>query len=366
MEKFNTEWEYLIHLLNTVIKDTEPSEMPENLDFGKLFETAAHHSVANTAYYAIEKLKRKPDAVLLSRWAEIRDREIIKDTTQLVELEIISEAFSSAGIRFILLKGSVLKNLYPQSDFRTMSDLDIYIDKEDMKKASAILTENGYHSHTLEEGVHDVYYKEPVMNVELHTGLFGFDGNEFNKIFTDLWKESVLADGTKYELSNDYFFAFLLAHGIKHYRTGGSGIRCFMDIYIYRKAFGEKIDLHKVRALFDSVRSKEMFDDFLMLSEAWFEGREYTKKIADMAEYIVRGGVYGSFENYTLYGMNKNGKWTFFFQRLFPTFDFMKEHYPILRKAPILLPFCWIKRIIRALTKYRGQTVEKFNTFKNN
>lgn len=366
MATFNTEWEYLIHLLNAVIKNETPSEMPENLDFNELFKLAASHTVANTAFYGIEKLTRKPETALYSKWAEVRDKEIVKDLSQIVEIEDVSEKLAAAGVRFIHLKGAVLKYLYPQSDFRTMSDLDIYIDKADAEKAGAILLENGYSAHSLEAGIHDVYYKEPIYNVEIHTGLFGYDGNQFNPIFENLWEKATSEDGKKYELMPEYFFAFLLAHGMKHYSTGGSGIRCFMDIYVYRKALGDKLKLDDVYKLFESVNEREMCEDFIALSEVWFEGRETNKKLDEMAEYIIRGGVYGSFENYTLYGMKNKGKWGFFFQRLFPTFEFMKEHYPILRKVPILLPFCWVVRMIRALTSYRDQTAEKFKTFKNN
>lgn len=366
MAIFNTEWEYLIHLLNAVIKDETPLEMPENLDFNKLFEVAESHTVANTAFYGIEKLQRKPEPALLSKWSEIRDKEIVKDLSQLVEIEDISEKFANAGIRFIHLKGAVLKYLYPQSDFRTMSDLDIYIEKKDAEKAGAILLENGYRVYSVEKGVHDVYFKDPVYNIEIHTGLFGYDGNQFNALFENLWEKATTEDGKKYTLTPEYFFAFLLAHGIKHYSTGGSGIRCFMDIYVYRKALGDKLDLSKVYELFEQVNERKKCEEFIVLSEVWFEGKETNRELSEMAEYIIRGGVYGSFENYTLYGMKNNGKWGFFFKRLFPTFQFMKEHYPILYKAPILLPFCWIVRIFRALTKYKGQTAEKFKTFKNN
>ena len=366
MAKFNTESEYLIHLLYAVINSERPEEMPENLDFNELFKLAAHHSVANMAYYGVEQLTRKPAAELATKWAEIRDKEIVKDITQLMELEVISEALSQAGIRFIPLKGSFLKTLYPQSDFRTMSDLDIYIDGENLEKAGEVLKENGYHSHCLEEGVHDVYYKEPVMNVEVHTGFFGTDGSCFNPIFDNIWEKCTPADGKRHDLAPEYFFAFLMAHGMKHYRIGGSGIRCFMDIHIYRKAIGEKLDMAKVRAFFEGIGEQELFDNFLALSEIWFEGRENDEKYHKMADYIIRGGVYGTFENFTLYGMESQGKWRFMWNRLFPSFAFMKEHFPILRKAPVLLPFCWVARMVRAVTKNRKQNAEKLKTFIKN
>ncbi len=41
------------------------------------------------------------------------------------------------------LKGSIIKNMYPSIDMRTMSDMDILIKREDAKKVHDILIEMG-------------------------------------------------------------------------------------------------------------------------------------------------------------------------------------------------------------------------------
>ena len=61
MKTFTGEHEYLLHLLSSVITCTQPCEKPEALSFQRIFDIAADHSVANTAFYAIEKLSVKPD-----------------------------------------------------------------------------------------------------------------------------------------------------------------------------------------------------------------------------------------------------------------------------------------------------------------
>lgn len=364
MAKYNTEWEYLVHLLSSVLKGEKPDELPEKLSFQRLFSLASFHSVANMAYYGIEQLLTRPDKDLTAKWSEVRDKEIMKDITQQMEMEQLSAAFSAAGVKFVTVKGAVLKGLYPQSDFRTMSDIDIYINDKDTEAAKKTMLSLGYVINRLEHGVHDVYYKQPVMNIEIHRDLFGEGGNEFAPIFADLWGKSAPVSGTHYELTPEYCLAYVIAHGIKHYQQGGTGIRTFMDIHVYRQHH-TGLDIEQIYELFAAVGAREMCEDFVRLSEIWFEGAEFTKKYRKMTEYIIRGGTYGTFENQTIYGVEKNGKAKFVLSRIFPSLSYTREQFPILRRLPFLLPVFWVVRWVKAFTVNRRQNMEKLRALKN-
>lgn len=363
MATFGNEWEYLIHLLSSVLEGEKPQELPENLSFENILSAASHHSVASMVYYGIERLEKRPDKELSAKWAEIRDKEIMKDIIQTTELAQLSKVFSAAGVKFIALKGAILKELYPQSDFRTMSDIDLFINDEDTEKVKAAMLSQGYEINRLEHGVHDVYYKKPVMNIEVHRDLFGEGGHEFAPLFEDLWCKSNLNSGTRYDLVPEYFLAYVLAHGIKHYQQGGTGVRTFMDIHIYRQH--NQIDMEWIYSLFDTVGAREMCEDFVKLSEIWFGSAEYNEKYQKMAEYIIRGGTYGTFENQTLYGMEGKSKGAYLFSKLFPGLSYMREQFPILRRVPVLLPVFWGVRMVKAVTVNRRQNMTKLRTFKN-
>lgn len=49
------------------------------------------------------------------------------------------------------------------------------------------------------------------------------------------------------------------------------------------------------------------------------------------------------------YKMQKQGKLKYWFRRIFPPKSFMMHAYPITRRYPVLLPFFWIFRPIKAL-----------------
>ncbi len=357
---------YLFSLLNAVLKNEQPPELPENASFEAVLKLSDFHSIANITFYGIEKLKNKPDAALLKKWAEIRDREIMRDIIQRAELEQITAAFTSAGIRFLTLKGTILKAMYPQSDFRTMCDIDILVDEENLKKAGDTLSTLGYTPGKLDEINHDVYYKAPVMNIELHRSLFRATTDSFAVIFQDIWSKTELVTGTRYRLIPDYCFAFVMAHAMGHYKWGGTGIRSFMDLHIYRKKADDKLNIPQIRSLFDNIGEAELFDSFLELSDIWFDGKEPQEKHNKMAEYVLRGGTYGTFENQVISQMSGKSKGSFLLERFFPNLAYMQDQYPVLRKAPVLLPFFWIVRMVKGATVNRRQNMEKFKAFKKN
>lgn len=364
MAKFINEWEYLIHLLNAVLNKEQPEELPEELDFGKLFTVSDSHSVANMAYYGVEKLAVKPQGELLKKWAEVRDKALSKDIIQEMELEQLTSAFTQAGVKFITLKGTVLKKLYPQSDYRTMSDIDIFINNDDADKAKKAMLSLGYEVNSLEQGVHDVYYKKPVMNVEVHRDLFGNEGEEFSPLFEKIWDMAENVKGKRYNLNVESCFMYIMAHGIKHYNLGGTGLRSFMDIYIFLKHY--ETDTEKIYSAFEKAGAGKEYRIFLDLAAMWFGGKPFTPECRKEEAFVISSGTYGNFENMVTREMEGQSKGNYLFKKLFPGIKFMREQYPVLRRVPVLLPFCWVVRWIKALTVDRKSTAVKFRTFKDN
>ena len=362
MTDFKNEFEYLLHLLRSVLAEAQPQEKPEALSFDKLFALAREHSVANMAFYAVEKLSVQPAEPLLSEWRQLRDKAIVKDITQLTELELIGEAMSAGGVRFLPLKGSVLKGYYPQSDMRTMSDIDMLIDEENAEKVKEIMLSLGYSCEHFGYDVHDIYFKKPVMNVEIHRALFGEEGQEFREIFKDPMSMCEPTDSAEHHFTDESFFAYIIAHAAKHYNEGGTGIRSFMDIWVYLNAKGADIDLERVCTMLESSGYSGLARDFVQLSRIWFGGGESSEKYDKMTSYILSCGTYGTIQNSVENKVRANGKLHYMFRLIFPTFEHMKQHYPVLKKAPVLLPFCWLQRLVTKPFINRKQNMAKLNT----
>lgn len=356
--------DYLLALLRSVLNDEKPPELPEGVSFEGVFRVAKAHSVANTAFYAVERLEKKPAEPLLSEWEQLRDMALVKDINQLSELERISTALTEKNIRHIPLKGSVLKELYPQSDMRTMADIDMLIDEENAAAARDIMRGLGYECGHFGYDIHDIYYKKPIMNVEIHRALFGEEGKQFGEIFAAPFSLFGSSDGMRRSFSDEYFLAYVIAHAIKHYAEGGTGIRSFMDIAVYLRK--KPVDIERVCEILGPSGCAETARDFIRLSRIWFEGAESAEKYDKMAEYVFSGGTYGTIQNSVENRVREGGRAKYLFRLVFPTFRHMKQHYPVLKKALVLLPFCWLARLVTKPFINREQNRAKLRALTKN
>lgn len=340
-----TNYEYLLELLKSALRGQQAPELPEECSFEKVLALAKRHSAAGMAYYAAEALKSPPTGKLAAEWRQIRDKALVKDITQQTELEAISEAFTAGGVRFLPLKGCIIKGLYPQTDMRTMSDIDMLIDPENAAKARDIMLSLGYSCEHYDYEHHDVYFKPPVMNVEVHRELLGAEGRDFEVVFTDPWSMCENCGGLRYEFHADAFFAYILAHALKHLDEGGTGIRTVMDIWVCLNS-EMHIDREKALAMLEPSGKSDRARLLTELSEVWFGERHHTEQTLELERYILGSGTYGTVTNMISNKMEQSGKRTYVLRLIFPTFEHMKRQYPALKKAPVLLPFCWVLRLV--------------------
>lgn len=346
MKQFLNESEYLLHLIVSVMQGEQPEEMPENLDFEKVYSLSGYHSVANIAYYGIEKLERKPEAELLRQWSQVRDKAIIKDLIQQNEFSQISEKFSEGKIWFVPLKGTILKRLYPQSDFRTMSDIDILIEEKNAPVVRKIMTSLGYDIENYNTGVHDVYFKKPVMDVEIHRQLFGLYSGEYNQIFQNILERCDQVSEYHYEMERNTLFVYLIAHMAKHYKNGGTGLRSFLDIWVFLKAYHDLLDWEQIDRMLEVADMRENCNDFMRLTEILFEGAESDEKYEKMKRFVLHAGTYGTVQEMVEQSIRKEGRIGYVFHQCFPSLKMMQSNFPILRKLPILVPFFWLYRLL--------------------
>lgn len=80
----------------------------------------------------------------------------------------ILELCNQSKIEVIVLKGIVLRNLYPAADLRTMNDLDILVHEHQLKEVEDLLINQGYYKYTEDGEKHDVYIKSGWPMIEVH------------------------------------------------------------------------------------------------------------------------------------------------------------------------------------------------------
>lgn len=136
------------------------------------------------------------------------------------------------------LKGAILKELYPRQEMRQMADNDILFDAEYKAAVKDYFVREGYEVISYAKGNHDVYEKEPVYNFEMHTSLFGKAHNEvWAEYYKDIQSKLDKRDHHfQYSFTDEDFYIYFIVHAFKHFDGCGTGIRYFVDSYVYQNA----------------------------------------------------------------------------------------------------------------------------------
>ena len=267
------------------------------------------------------------------------------------EYERLCIALERAQIPFLPLKGSVIRALYPEPWMRTSCDIDILVRQEDTEKAKDLLINTcGY---TFQEiGPHDISLFSPSnIHIELHYDLIEKGtANEAASILRSIWRVAQVKDGFAYwyEMPDEVYYFYHIAHMAKHFEIGGCGIRPFIDLWILDNR--QEVDQSKRDNLLDRGGLLKFAEAARKLSRIWFEEAEYDSLSRQMEEYLLLSGLYGSNANrVAVQQQKKGGRLRYALSRIFLPYDIIKFHYPVLQKHRWLIPVMEVYRWCKLL-----------------
>ena len=166
-----------------------------------------------------------------------------------------------------------------------------------------------------------------------------------SKVLKDVWETAVCRNGYNfwYEMPDEVYYFYHIAHMAKHFENGGCGIRPFIDLWILdnlSKAENKKRgELLKKGGLLKFAKAARK------LSRIWLKNEEYDALSKQMEDYILRGGVYGNTENRVVVQQQKQGgRIRYAFSRICIPYETIKFYYPVLQKYRWLTPFMQIRR----------------------
>ena len=237
-----------------------------------------------------------------------------------------------------------------------------------------ILSELGFTCEYYGKGNHDVYFKKPVSNFEMHTALFDTTQEKLlYEYYRDVKRLMQKDDNNKYgyHFSANDFYVYISAHEYKHYSSGGTGLRSLLDTYIIWKKLGDKLDGDYIRSETDKLGIIAFEQSSKKLALDLFSGNELSSEEQEMLAYIVFSGTYGNIKNsidnkVQKYGGGKKGKRRYILSRLFIPMSEIKAYYPFFYKHKILLPCLFFYRLGRAVTVSRKKTKSQLRILKEN
>ena len=357
MQEFSNEWDYLIHLVRCAIHDQQPQELPDSLDFQRVYEYGVYHHIANIAFYSVQKLERKPKPELYAKWNALKNQAIVREINQSYARDEIMNAFQQASIRWLEVQGTKIKPLYPQPDFRTMSDIDFIIDSENLPKAQKLLEGLGY-TCQLKPGIEVDGFRKPNINIEIHAHYFHPD-TDFHNILPLPFSSG--SDCTIHD-----FYAYNMLHIMKHYLHGGCGIRRILDIYFLNHHYGNVIERNYVRSLLDSAGVADQVEMLSSLANKWFGADGCTGDTSEAEFYIQQSGLHGQRFHQLHNRLDKtldteipHAKTKYLLRRLVGTKEIMYASYPVLNKHKLLYPFCWLHRAARVLQPKKRKIIQR-------
>ena len=348
----------------------EKLELPADFDLTAAYPMIRRHQLVPLAYEGALNCGVNQTLPVMNRLCNGYCQCLIRMTGQLDAVKRVCDAFERAGIDYMPLKGSKLYALYPKPELRIMADADILIREEQRQRIVPVMKKLGYRES--EESDHELNWKSDALYMELHKRLVPTYDEDYYAYFGDGWDRARKKDGCCYEMSTEDEYIFLFTHFAKHYRDGGVGVRQALDLWVFRRAnpdLDEEYVLNQLRKL----QLDRFHQNVVCLLKLWFQDEKGNETSEFLGEFIFQSGVWGDVESHYLAQEAKDqknassfaaGKLKSILRVIFPSRAYAQVSYPILRKAPILLPFMWVVIWVRTLLFRRDSIKRRQQEFK--
>jgi len=343
-----------------------------NIDWNEVVNEVKQHKISSLVYSSIDRNSLKYiDNTSLSRWKQ----EIFKDNLiQIRHINSISKLINNLnqeGIEILLLKGLVLRNFYPRSEYRTMSDADILVKSEDYLIVRNYLIKNGFECYENNNEIHQRFINSNGLLIEVHWKLihenyFNRNIQEFEK---NVWKKSIEFNicGTNCKaLCDEDLLIHMCLHMAAHTKCSGIGLRQLYDMAIFVKnknidwiSFDRRISFYGISkftngllAVVNQVFGINVPKDIL--------DNQYVSKqeIKLLLSNILASGVYGKKEEingFEALCKCETSEQYFYgnieriFKLFFPTRIELSNRYKYAKNNVLLIPIAWMHHAITGI-----------------
>ncbi len=350
---------YIARVLKAQSLDEAAPSLPDGIGYREVYKLAKRHSLAGALWYMLEdSVKEAGDVELVNIWSRERDVEFMQFFAQKTEYDALVKGFTEAKIPFLAMKGCVIRELWHRPEYRTMSDMDIYVSEEFNEGAREILLNRGFCAEG-DTVVHDNFFKPPFVKVELHKSIYRDAPDSYSD-----WNKSE-DNPYSYKMSDIDFLVYHIRHMQKHFKGGGCGMRSFFDTYLYLEKYSSLMDKDELDRKLGENGLNDFYSLVLDIIALWFSdtNTEPSKDVLETEYYVATGGVYGTLTNRVDREVKTKGKLSYFLNRTFLPYRDMIGIYKWLSKFPFLLPFAYIHRLVKAL--FDGRMRRELKAYKN-
>ena len=354
---------YFLEMVSASIKGSPIPSCPENISGELIYKLSVRNAVQGILYLAV-----KSGAITLSAETEAKLQKsymaiLAREATQQEEIDYIREAFEKENIKFMFLKGTHLKSLYSTSQMRFMVDMDILVKEESMDKGGRLILARGF-TQEMNNGKDIVLVKKPFLTIELHKMLFVED-YFMHDYFSSVWNRVEKVSDYEYKMPINDLYVYTLAHLAEHYLEAGSCFRPLMDLFLMEQKYADLLDFDYINQQFEEIGIDKFAKKIRQLYKCAFDGAEYDDDLITMENYIVFGAPVKNADEVAKVARTNKSKSKRFMESAFPNLKHMKLKYPILEKAPFLLPIFWVVRFFEFIFLKKGSLEQKQSAISN-
>lgn len=349
-------------------KPAEYTTAPSKQEWDRLFHAAWEHSVlpliAESVWNGPERL---PHFVHYAKQLTIAQAEKTADFI------LLYDYLQSRCLSPRVMKGIILRNLYPNPELRPSADEDLLIRPEEFPQYHEAMLDYGLSLVNPDEDIekaHEVAYqgKDKHLYIEVHKQPFPPESGavgDLNALFDGVHDRhmTVTIYGQQFEtLAPTDHLLYLICHAYKHFLHMGVGIRQVADMALFSNAYGEDIDWEHIYQACQSVHIETFTAALFQIAHKYLTMKAIPDAFAAietdeqaLLEDILSGGLYGTADidrvhsaNMTLnavaaqkQGRRGSGVW----HSLFPGAAYLQNHFPYAKKHPVLVPIAWAQRL---------------------
>lgn len=362
---------YYLSLVSSVLNGTEQQLPYENCNLDHIRQISNDTRMDAIFDEAVLMLSKKYSVSdeLLSYAKNNLNHWIYIDMMMKYEIESLLKSFDEGKIYNLPMKGYFLKEDYPNSFERSISDYDILFDINDIDSIKNIFKQNGYKFKKNDDQQYH-FVKAPFMYIEMHRSLLKKDNINYSLLENQLEKAKV-RDGYSYskEMTLEDYYIYMLLHSAKHFSQGGIGIRMIADEYVFYKKYSDQLNQKYLSEQFEKL-GITLFEKTLRdISLKWFSKGSEVKDFDDVEEYILLSMTLGRVDVAVMSEMErrrvntetgrKKSRFVNFISSLFPNKTYMANKYSFVEKMPILLPYSWVCMWCRRIFIDRNINIKK-------
>lgn len=355
----------VIYCLNSAMRGKKVNLKKEtNINWEIFIDELKAHKIESLMYSAMEKETiNNIEKNLLGQWKKDTFQSVVYQLNHIRQVEEILKAFNDNDIDVMVLKGIVIREMYPRPELRTMCDADLLVHKEDLDKVRELLSTIGYIETEISD-VHANFFRGST-HIEVHwiiTKEHYF--NEISILEQEIWKNAVIVkigESKALSMANEDFIMHLCLHMASHLIDRGFGIRQVCDLVLFVEQRGEDTNweefLKKVKLCGIETFVKVIFnlskELFYMEIPNELQCEVNKKLINELTNDIFSSGVHGKRDRALLFakelaydGNSKDDSVIYkYIKFLFPKVNQMSGKYDYAKKNKLLIPIAWLHHL---------------------